>query len=323
MNPHIRVLGALVLAASLSSTASVAALPGDFKERSATEKCSILLAAVQGDRYAQLPNSAFGAIDMLKMFSPSYLIQSFTKLGDEMPLNRKKLIHTYGSTASVELRITNPAAYTGIFRGGALGLARLSIATPDVSQFTPGMGLKFPISAQESVNFVIMPSLDGQGTDTNPMRHSYTSVVPAPSRMNFLTRLLENSFRKTAEKLRETFGSGPRNERTLPLDGGALVSADGAAVTDPVIPFEMVFVPSAELQQALDAWIAANPGGDFRDALAATVQDGTVLGRINLRADAGEPLEDVGELVARSAFHAGPYQDQRLYFPHQFKTRKL
>ena len=46
--------------------------------------------------------------------------------------------------------------------------------------FQPGAGLKILISGRPSVNFLIMPTLDGQGNDFNAFRHPYTNVLAPP-----------------------------------------------------------------------------------------------------------------------------------------------
>ena len=304
----------------LSTTAS-ASLPEGYEDLSAAEKCTILLHNVQDNPYTELPTAANGPLSMLKLFSPKYLLSTFTHVSDELPQGRKKLIHTYGATAAVEMRINEGSPYTGIFASGARGFARLSLASTDANQFTPGMGLKFPLSGRDSVNMVVMPSLDGQGTDLNAFRSSYASTIPAPTRLNFLTRRLLVAFQNTVLKLKASFHSGPVSERNLPVAGGALYTVDGSEVANPVIPEEFIYEPSAALTASLDQWIAANQGRDFREGLAAVVTEGTVLGRVLLKGNEGTEAQAVGELIARSSFIASPYQDERLFFRHQYRLR--
>ena len=57
---------------------------------------------------------------------------------------------------------------------------RLSPAKPSFGSFQPGAGLKILIDGRPSVNFLIMPSLDGQGNDLNVFSHGYTNVLEPP-----------------------------------------------------------------------------------------------------------------------------------------------
>ncbi len=70
--------------------------------------------------------------------------------------------------------------YTGIFKSGGIGLLRISAAKQAFGSFQPGAGLKILIDKRPSVNFLVMPSLDGQGDDMNAFKNSYTNVLAPP-----------------------------------------------------------------------------------------------------------------------------------------------
>ncbi len=300
-----------------TSAVAWAQLPADYQSRTAGDKCQILLSNISTSPYAVLPTKPVGALSMLNMLMPCYLVRSFTHTADEMPESRIKLIHRYGAAAAVEFRVTAPGRYSGLFAQSTVGIARISTATPDVTQFTPGMGLKLLVSGEQSVNFQVMNSLDGQGTDTNPFRHSFTNAIPEPTRLNFMTRRLLKAFQATVRVLHR-MGSVIQDERTLPLAPAAAIMPTGQAVAvgDVVAPYSITFEPDAALQVAMDNWIRANPTADFRVGLAQVVQPGARLYRVVVRATEGAPGEYIGELIATSAFVASAYQDERLFFSH-------
>ncbi len=57
---------------------------------------------------------------------------------------------------------------------------RISAAKQNFGTFQPGAGLKIFIDGRASVNFLVMPALDGQGDDLNAFRKSYTNVLTPP-----------------------------------------------------------------------------------------------------------------------------------------------
>jgi hypothetical protein len=142
---------------SCLASLSLADLPPGYQQLTAAEKLNILWSKVTVKPYAMtsLPTKDPSAFDMAKLFGGKYDSVSFTQASDEMPKNREKLIHTYGSAAKVELKIFPNSTYTGIFKTGGVGIARLSVAKQDKTNFIPGMALKVLIDGQRSQNFQV------------------------------------------------------------------------------------------------------------------------------------------------------------------------
>ena len=57
---------------------------------------------------------------------------------------------------------------------------RLSAAKQNFGTFQPGAGLKIFIDGRPSVNFLVMPALDGQQDDLNAFSNSYSNVLAPP-----------------------------------------------------------------------------------------------------------------------------------------------
>ena len=90
---------------------------------------------------------------------------SFDHTGDTMPDGRTKMTHPRGVTFKVAFRPTAQSPYTGIFRGAKHGIMRISETVrtnPDVSQTSPGFGVKFLRDGMDSADTVTMFSFDGQ-----------------------------------------------------------------------------------------------------------------------------------------------------------------
>ncbi|MCB0411812.1 MAG: hypothetical protein KDD22_04760, partial [Bdellovibrionales bacterium] len=108
------------------------------------------------------------------------LDRSFTHTSDELPKGRTKLLHPYGTVATVELVSNKNHPYQGVF-AGALGVARLSLAgDPTRLGFTPGMALKFYRDQGPSVNIMVMQQLDGQKDNQNFFENTFTNALPEP-----------------------------------------------------------------------------------------------------------------------------------------------
>ena len=117
------------------------ALPSNYQDLSADDKQRLLWKNVISNPYSlsNLPTDQPSVLTLSKLFNPIYDRPSFVTESDEIPYpGREKFIHTYGSVAEVELRITQNSSFTGIFRSGGIGLARLSLARQNDANFIPG-----------------------------------------------------------------------------------------------------------------------------------------------------------------------------------------
>jgi hypothetical protein len=148
------------------ASSSSASLPPGYQDESAEEKLNLLWDKVSASPYAwtNLPTKDPGFFELASLLRPRYDSVSFTQVSDEMPEGRKKLIHTYGSAAKIQLKIFPNSSYTGLFKTGGMGIARLSLAKQDYTNFIPGMAIKILIDGQRSQNFQVSNSNRTEGT---------------------------------------------------------------------------------------------------------------------------------------------------------------
>ena len=289
-----------VLFITLAISAQARALPPGYQSWTALQKQDyIWQEKIMPSVYRRLPplkNPGFGALAGL--FNPFFLIRSFTHASDEMPRGRTKLIHTYGSVAKIEFVPAENSPYTGIYRTGAMGLARLSVARnprPPES-FAPGMAIKFFIDGKPSKNLHVMQKLEGQGLNQNFFANSFSNHLPAPTETK--TKLLAASFGLVKE--------GPGH---LGIAHLAAIDARGQTSEAPLAPEIIVFAPTREAQT--DAGQLA----DFRAKLAR-LQTGTVL--YEVYGGTNGHLIPIGRLILRSLLLSSEWGDRQLFFQHNF-----
>ncbi len=298
--------------------------PGNYTALTAEQKSQVVERMLDATEYKELrpgrpyPTANPGALDMLKLFAESFLRVVFDLRSDEMPAGRKKLIHTYGSVALVEFRANPSTNLTGIFHTGALGVARLSIATTDQSKFAPGMGLKFLVNGKESENIISMYSLDGQGSEHNFFRNNFSNVINPPSQPGIPERALVAAFQNALHERCERVGSDktPESELNLPLHEVAMIDRDGNSNRRGAIsPFQIYFVPTREAKISIQSALPVYP--DFRESLEQGIGAGTVIYKVRARLlrDDQESIE-LGDLVTRSRFYTSEYGDTKLNFRH-------
>ncbi|MCC6278273.1 MAG: hypothetical protein IT289_10200 [Oligoflexia bacterium] len=300
------VLALLFVKISLYSSLSFGNSGPAYEALSARAKLQHLWGNVVSSVYSgRLPTKA---PNLLKLLKCSFLMESFTTVSDELPANRgrEKAIHTYGSVAQISFRPTNQTKYTGLFRTGAIGLARASLAVQG-TPFTPGMGLKFLVDGRPSENLQIMYSLEGQGENQNFFANEFSNIVEPPKSLKL--KALGFFFGRAAKALGK---SRLDNERTITLSQMAAVEANGTSVSQPVAPYQLIFRPTAEVQM--------NPHDrtDVRERLAL-FKPGVVLYQVFARESVDGPLLEVGALVLESSFVASAYGDQNLFFKHPLK----
>lgn len=291
----------LGLSVSISVTSSANEV--SYQELSAAKKLVILQERVEAEPYEDLPSlkQGLGFGTLLKSAGAFlFLSKSFDHTDDEMPKGRAKVIHPLGSTATVVWNAF-PNAYTGVFRTGGVGLARLSLAgDPNLLGFTPGMGLKILVNGNPSVNLQVMYSLDGQGEDRDFFANSFSNEIAAP------TSLL-------LKPLAFLFSLVNDPPTYLSVDHYAAMNSKGQTIKNPKAPYALRFQPHADVIGRF----AKDSADDFRMQLAELPQ-GTVLYEIwATPKDPNESSEElIGELILTSQFIASEYQDQKLFFQH-------
>jgi len=281
---------------------SRADLPANYQSLNAVQKQDILWTNIVNSEYSSLPveDSFFSK---LALSNPIYLIKSFINSSDELPEGRKKLIHAYGSTAKISLKITNPK-YLGIFKTGGIGIARLSIAqkwNADTA-FTPGMAIKLLVDGEPSINLHVMNSVDGQGTNHDFLSCAFSNVLP-PAK-TILGQMITGSFNRAVRLLNTIMNNkGPIDADHLPL-----LQACRVVAPNTLCPSQIIFRPIADFG-------GSGLEDDFRKDLAK-IPPGTVLYYLKAVGVPGENEELIGQLVTESRFVASDYGDKKLFFSH-------
>lgn len=242
------------------------------------------------------PFNAFGIVK-------AYLTVTMEHESDQMPeiagVGRTRAIHPYGSIAKVEFVADPDQPFSGMFEGVECGLVRMSLAAQPTETVTlPGLGMKWLIDEQPSVNFVAMYSLDGQES-FNFFENNFSNFIEPPT--NALLTPLVNAFK--------TVSIDPTK---VDVSFMAEVTQAGEEVTAENIdaPFQLIMVPNR------DELIFAQGAHEFRDDLH-TIAAGTVLYTVwGIRKDETESIY-IGDVVTKSRFIASQAGDYRLFFRHQ------
>lgn len=278
-------------------------LPSDYEKRSAREKNDLLWANINADVYpdAQLPTRGPSVIAQLKLFSVEFNKGSFVS-GDELPPDRPKLVHTYGTCARVSLHITEKHPYTGMLERGGDAIVRFSDAKGG-GTFLPSMAFKFLIDGRSSSNVLVLPSAYREKGDLRCFSSTYSNATKPAKELD--TKLVHRVFQKTAKALNAT----RLYAVYLPLDDFASIRADGSKVESPVVPDRLEFVPTDNAKKVCPDL------PDYRRALAA-IPVGTVLFKVFAAPNIDKPSESIGEVRLDSPWVASVYGDTRLFFQH-------
>lgn len=294
---------AISLIAIVLAFEASAVLPNNYQALRADEKQAILWNQVEKGRYTQLPPVLSGGwgtlLNKLKNFVT--LGETFNKFTDELPPSRKdnKFLHGSGSVAKVTFVPVANSPYTGVFKTGAIGLARMSLAgnPKDLESYTPGIALKLLADGIPSLNVVAMYSLNGQGDNHNFYANNFTTLIPEPK--GFSLGLVKKWF--------DLFVDDPLHVSTWHF---ASYDNTGKKVDNPKNPYFITFVP---VQKNL---IAENSQDDFRNDLKKSVV-GEVLYRVYASETKTSSLKLIGDLVLNSEFVASEYGDHKLFFQHR------
>lgn len=278
-------------------------LPTDYEKRSAREKNDLLWANINSDAYAdaQLPTRGHSVIAKLKLFSVEFNKGSFVP-GDELPPDRPKLVHTFGTCARVSLHITEKHSYTGMLERGGDAIVRFSDAKGD-GTFLPSMAFKFFVDGRMSTNVLVLPSQYREKGDLRSLSSSYSNAAQPARELD--AKLVQRTFQRTAKAMGATRLYGIY----LPLHDFASIRADGSVPENPVVPDRIEFVPTDEAKKVCP------DVPDYRRALAA-IPAGTVLFKVFASPKIDKPLEVVGEVRLDSPWVASAYGDTRLFFQH-------
>ena len=277
-------------------------LSSEYQTLSSEEKLFILWDRhIVPTSYEVLPPIKFVSIfwKFFKLLNPFYLAVSFNLVSDEFPKNRERLIHPNGAVAKVEWVPDTGVAASGIFKTGALGLARLSLAgNPHAARsYIPGMGLKLLIDGHPSVNLQVMHKVTGQGKDQNFFKENFSNVIPDPPFFMWLFAM--------------AFATVKNPPTVLSVNHLGVIRRDGTTVAvEEIIPvYQIVMMPNHTLD------FDPQTSNDFREELAK-IKENSVLYNLYIRHTKNDELVKIGSLVTRSKFISSAYGDERLFFQH-------
>jgi hypothetical protein len=282
------------------SFGSYAQLPCDYKELSAEEKRNVLWDEIskshEEDPLPQISGTNFSEV-LKKLKGLFNLSPTFDYSSDELPQGSVKIIHANGAVGKVAFVPVADHPFTGIYRTGAVGLARLSLATPPTDDsYIPGMAIKFLISKHPSLNLQVMNLLEGQQENWNYFAKDFSNKIPHPT--SWTLKAIEVIFE---------WARSPAND--LPLWHLAAWTSEDMFDGLPVYPERIYFRPT----RLVNELIPEDSREDFRMSL--------------LRVPHG-PLYEVygnyqgveyhiGTLMLESSLLASNYGDKNLFFQHQ------
>ncbi|MCE3046412.1 hypothetical protein [Legionella sp. 16cNR16C] len=279
---------------------SFAQLPTNYQSLSAEEKQELLWSEVSKSHTSNpLPKLTENSFKQLLVTIKGFfnLRPSFDHESDEEPEGRAKILHSNGSVGKIRFIPTNDHPFTGIYKTGAIGIARLSMAMPaSDTSFVPGMAVKFLIDKHASVNIHAINSLEGQGGDWNFFAKDFSNKIEHSK--GKILRAIELIFEWTHD---------PANE--LGLWRLAAWDRDGQPAGIPVYPERIYFKPATEVQNI----IPADSRDDFRVSLSQ-VSIGPIYEVYGLYQ--GNEYH-VGSLMLESELLASEYGDNNLFFQHQ------
>ena len=309
-------LATLTLAAAVSSVACTSSdgaaassdqqalwgfpnLPADYEQLSAQAKYDILWnQRLTASKYANLPE--WPSVDLIGIGRADMSI-TLNRRNDELPVGRKKLVHALGVCAGVELvTVTENNPFSGMYKSGGKGIARLSLAAPPGSNnFTPGLALKMFVDKMPSENIQSMYSIDGQGRDFNFFSNRFSNIIAEPTGVG--TNLIGAIF-KQATPFPNFIDAEPMGRYD---NAGTLTSP-------PKSPRQIFWVPTDEIKQV---GRYNSPNVDFRKDLAR-IPANTPIYKLVGFTSADSPWIEIGHLVTRTAVEASGYCDEKLFFNH-------
>lgn len=268
------------------------------------------------DLYANIQNSAYRELPPLRrapflsairrLASTDFLRQSFLLKGDELPPDRQRWIHRFGSVARIRF-VPRTNRYTGLFSAPTDGLIRLSVSLPLVGDGQiSGIAIKFPVTDRPSENILLIPDFRMKSEPSFFNRPFNTKISSPHFRDGLGLQLLKERFEAALRQI-----CPQQSAFRIPLDGMASTHVDGRNVATPVTPFALQLRPSDTMK---DRWVGQE---DFRRELAA-LGDNFPLYEVWARARDEAPWRHIGTLYVTAPFIASHYGDERLFFSHPF-----
>jgi hypothetical protein len=272
-----------------------------FRDGSAEEKQHLLWDAVRRNPYSTLPPITFSVLETLgRMLDRNNLRKAFDVEADVRP-PRVKLFHPFGAVARVrfepEPQTRHP--FSGLFKSGGPGLARLSLAL-DTEHYSPSAAFKLFIDGRHpSQNILLDQSLDRQSSgdffERAPTNITLWPKLPPMSRLWWLIQWWLSALAPPLHQY---------------LDSVASVTCDGVPVQSPIVPYRLLFYAPPETH--------GDPAfrGDFREELAR-VPEGTVLYRLyGTRSEECDEKFPIATIRTESRFVASGFGDHVLSLRH-------
>lgn len=294
-----------------------------------------------------------------------------------------KMVHAIGTMAAAHMKVypqlqkldsngkpvgTLPNPWTGLLSPSAKSvpmMVRFSIANPvgptlDIDgkrlllEFIPGIGLKFFIDGQKSVDLLAMESLAGQGTDHNVFKYDFSpdfskhapsdyTTATGPEKDEILARYNQNPVnnyvmnlvgKRFSQAIQYALGIDPApTQHSITGPHGFIISVQPLAAVDQLgnkisearqkRPWRLVFRP------AVDTWspdrrahIAdSSPGTDFRAKLANLVGGDTIY-YVEGETRAGERYR-LGEIVLDSGVFPSSFADRQFFLQHELELNRI
>lgn len=234
---------------------------------------------------------------------------TFDHVGDALPLNRDKLVHTDGIVGKVKFRASFNN-YTGIFNEGSdNALLRFSIAheydSKDKSakaalkNFVPSFALKFLIDGNESVD--ILTLYDRMGTESwNFFDETQTT--------SFIMNITNNALIKRLD----SFSKVTIWVNSVGINKMASIHTNGTKVNNPQYPFRLDF----NATKAVSSMFSDDFTEDYKKIISR-IPIGTVLYDVIARENPGCPGKKIGQIVSDSEFTTSLFGDLHLFFKHE------
>ncbi len=280
------------------------ALPVDYASKSAAEKLELLWREIGSDPYPDndLPTQPPSGGQRRKLFSVAFTRKSFDHRSDEMPAERIKLVHRYGTTAKVTVNVDDAQGFTGVFATGGPAILRFSDAAGGGK--TPSLAMKFMVDdGKPSLNFLALPYRRRDPDDRDPLNGVYANATHPPEA--FDVKAVAFAFQRTADAL----GGKRLYAVYLPLHHMAGTNLDGSTVAEPVVPDRI------ELHGTQATRDLMKDHRDWRRSLAS-LPAGTVLFDLAISTGIDDPAKPLGTVTLDAPFVASRYGDERLFFQH-------
>lgn len=278
-----------------------ATLPSDYTALTAQDKQAELMSNLEEDEGQS--NAYPSPLANLKLLVFN-LRSTFEHRGDEMPKSREKVIHPVGVVGTAEFIPTRDSPFTGHFAGSKHVIIRLSSAgEPTADNLKPGIALKFLEDGHPSLNVVALHTLEGQ-TSGNFFQETFSNHFRGKKDISWIEQRIFDRFEKVNHP-----------ETWVGCSDLAATTPRGEDVSEAVTPFQLFFVPNAELSRD---WADVSPL-EYLDKLVSDVPSGSMLYTVEGSLCPHDTTRvKMGELVLTSGLIKSSYGDGKLFFQHQY-----